>query len=966
MLKKQNVVYCAAILRTNRNNISLMKNRFLPFFLIAFVFAGVGYFINTYSDSQVYIPVKQRVELAQKGINGAVEHMGSIRNNQNTGMVDPMDVLKAKQQLDLMSMEKSAQSIINWSEMGPDNWGGRTRAILIDKKDPTYKTIYAGAVSGGLWKSTTAGSSWVKIESIAQNINIASIAQAPNGDIYVGTGEGLYHLTGTGTGGFIGSGIYKSTDGNNFTLLESTIPSPENAATAGWAQVNELAVSPVTNKVFAATGAGLRVSSDGGATWINPIYVTGTIANNSRSTDVDVAPDGVILAVVGNECFRSDNGDDGSFVALSGSGATQLPVGGTIGRLEVAIAPSNSNYMYASAAKVNGEIHNIYRSTDKGNTWEVIGPGGSILFSPFRNQGTYNNTIVVFPDNPEEIILGGIDLWHWSINSSWEQRSFWAAPIFSPFYLHADHHKYVFHPTDPNVIYFGTDGGVHRSLDRAQTFHTLIKNYNVTQFYAINYGPKGDVIGGTQDNGTLYIDLMGNTPMTGIKVRGGDGGYCAISQLIPEYAFSSIYFGDVRRTINIYDQDQWMRFKPSQAAGFVTPIQLWESNYNTLSVDSVIFVADTNYYAGEQIAIRSRIPRQFNYHTLASNIVKGDTVKVQDRYAGILFYAGSNGNLYINKYALDFSISEATATALWHNISTGISNNAPTLEVSKDGNTVFIGGANGRVWMVSGISKINYSYTSSNTGVVNDLLTKREVLNIPGRAVTSIAIDPRNADHVIVTFGNYGNTNYVYRSTNATQENPVFTPVQGNLPAMPVYASLIEMHNPNYVLLGTEFGVFETQDIAADPVVWTEANNGMPRVPAFMIKQQTHNFSEVINYGAIYVGTHGRGIFRSDKFVSVPETNKPITQAKVQPQVKVFPNPVNGVTNFEFNIASQANVIVEIYNVRGQMVETMNLGMLQAGRNQVQFDASTLLKGNYFIRVKANQQHINGRFIVVK
>ncbi len=947
-----------------------MKSRFLPFLLIALVFTGAGYYINTNSIDQAYLPVEKRQEIAKQGINGAAEYMAEIRNNQVTGIADPSDVLKAKSQVMEMTSGKSANAELSWVEMGPDNIGGRTRSIIVDNQDPTYKTLIIGSVSGGLWKSETAGTSWIKIEGFSENLAVSAMAQASNGDIYVGTGEGLYHFDGTGTGGFIGNGLYKSTDGVNFTSISSTVPETSNNQSMGWAQINELAISPVSGKVFASTGKGLRVSNDGGNTWYNPIVFSGTSSPNEQiSTDVNIALDGTILAVVGNDCYLSTTGEDGSFTCLSGSGAGMLPDGSMISRLEVAIAPSNSNYMYAAAAAKDGKLYNVYRSTDKGTSWEIIAPGGSPFFEPFSGQGSYNNTLAVFPDNENEIILGGIDLYHWSTTSSWEKRSFWSFNPTSPNYVHADHHKYVFHPSNPSIFYLGTDGGISRSEDRAQTFVTFNKNYNVTQFYSVNFSKTGKVIGGTQDNGTIYISQEGNSVLAGSRILGGDGGYCAISHLNPDVFFSTIYNGATYRTFDYTNQEMWTSFKPGPAAKFVTPIQLWESANNTQTVDSVYFVAeDQSYNGSELVNVKSSIPNYTFPYTIPYPLAQGDSVQVQDPITSVLYYGAVSGDLYMNKKALDGSLPAATLGTYWVRLTTGTNwGQISTFAISNDGNTAIIGCQEGKLFRMTGLNKINNTITQSNYTEANNLLSKKELVSYPDRYVTSISIDPNDANRVIATLGNYGNTEYVYFSENALSDNPTFTSVQGNLPAMPVYSSLIEMNNPNYVIIGTEYGLFSTEDITANPVVWQSANNGMYNVPVLMIKQQTMSYIDgVTNYGSIYIATHGRGIFRSDAFVSVPETINPSEVLKQQNTVKVFPNPVSSSTNLEFNLKSRSNVEIEVYNLSGQIVKSVKLGNCNEGINNTMIDASNLIKGNYIIRIKAGNQNIVGRFVVVR
>jgi len=938
-----------------------MKRRFLPFLLITLAVAGGGYYYYASTHKQQYVPINERQELAQ-GIHGAVAYMSAMRNNQITHSIDIKDVLKARQQVNIIAKNGGKLDGLTWVEMGPDNIGGRTRALIFDNRDNTHNTLYAGGVAGGLWKSNNGGSSWVRVPSLNQNIAISAMTQASNGDIYVGTGEGLYHFSGQGTGGFIGGGVYKSTDGNNFSLLESTIPNPENSANSAWVEVNEMASCPVSGRIYASTNKGLMMTEDGGATWQNPVMHNGN-AVNSVSTDVIVTATGRVIASVSNECWISPNGDVGSFVKKSGYAAGQLPLGTAIGRLELAYAPSNPQILYASTAKGSGYLHNIYRSEDGGDTWFVVGPGGSENFQPFRNQGTYNNTIMVFPDNENEIVLGGIDLWKYVYDFGWEQKTFWNANHFSNYYVHADQHKYVFHPSNPNIFYHGTDGGISRTYDRGETFQTVNKNYNITQFYSLAIGPKGDIAGGTQDNGSLYISLNGNTPMAASKMSGGDGGCAELSTINPHVLFTSVYNGVIYRFSDKTNENTVTVFHNPGSSGnqypFVTTYRLWENHNDPFSKDTIIFKATKHYSSGEVLTITSKnnAPVTFNY-TLEQDMEDGDSVIIIDPIQSKLVVGGTNF-IKFTRTPLNFTTDIPT----YYTINVAGAGLVTKIEFTKDGNAVYFGTDEGKVFRVSDLNNL---FGVVQPSQVSDLVTIKEVYSASGRYVTSIALDPNNPDHMIVTLGNYGNNSYVYRCVNLTSENPVFTSVQGNLPAMPVYSSLIEMHNSNYVIIGTEEGVFSTNNIGATNVEWTMENTGMDRVPVLMIRQQTKNLPEIANFGSIYIATHGRGIFRSDRFVGIPENESPSASMNENSLVKIFPNPVTSTTNFEFNLKANSNVVIEVYNLSGQIVKSVNVMSCQAGMNTVLFDATTLSKGNYIVRMKAGKQNILGRFVVVK
>ena len=162
--------------------------------------------------------------------------------------------------------------------------------------------------------------------------------------------------------------------------------------------------------------------------------------------------------------------------------------------------------------------------------------------------------LAVHPTNPDKVYVGGLDLWKWEKGSNWEKLTQWFYSYYPTFtnYLHADQHTMVFNPNNPDVLYVGNDGGVFRSEDGGSSFRPMNKGYNVTQFYALGFSPHGEVIGGTQDNGTQMMGwkpeysnsgiTQGATPQSGMKVKGGDGGFAEMSRINPDIMFVESQF----------------------------------------------------------------------------------------------------------------------------------------------------------------------------------------------------------------------------------------------------------------------------------------------------------------------------------------------------------------------------------------------------------------------------------------
>ncbi len=1032
-----------------------MKTKHLLLSIAVLTTAVLFVIISFNKDITKQNKTNKAIEHSQKKeIKGAVEWLNNRRNNLITGTIDPRDILKAREQVKALRMLKNKSSLnLQWDEMGPDNVGGRTRAILVDRDNPNL--IFAGSVSGGLWKSATGGTSWIHVTDNSDffaNLAVVSICQAVNGDIYFGTGEGMYYQSGTGSGGLIGQGMWKSTDhGETFTRLTSTIPTVLNENNVKWAIVNKLDADPVDpNKIYAATNEGLMVTYDGGNTWKNPILNIAGGELTSEASVVKVASDGAVIASVGIKAYISATGDtlrtitgiddDGNGYAkittasshnyfvgqnitiagisgyngihtvtsiVSGNifvsdftfttnetgyistfvnhpGSPGSPPSLTARRLEFAFAPSDPNYIYCQAAISVNTV--VYQSTDKGKTWTVILEGGIYGISDengiLGTQGTFDNVIAVFPDNKEKIICGGQRaLWTWAADDMWKQVSSMDVSVLNPMYVHVDFHEIVFHPDYQTVdtlygnrtLYIGCDGGVFRSTNGTYSFQCLNKNYNTTQFYSVAYSATGTISGGTQDNGSQYIDFKGNTEQYSIHVTSGDGGYSELPVLNPELLFTTVYYGVLYRTdLTNYSVEQLGGWGGS----FVTPIVMWESFNDTLSTDSVTFFADTTfagedsedtitiYYPEDAIYATSGIYSRPIQHILTDTLHIGDSVKVQDIYQSALF-VGVTGGVRFSRDALELS-----KTPDWSliNIPSGY---VETMALSKDGNYLYVANSSGLLYLCS-----NVLYSRDGA----DDIEVQKIATFSGRTITGIAVDPEVANNVVVTLGNYGSySNYVYYSTNAatttyTSTSKNFTAKQGNLPQMPVYSAIINWKDSRQVIVGTEYGVYATADITVhdSSVVWTDENSpGMANVATFMIRQQTFENTwknGVTNHGYIYIGTHGRGIFKSETFkgpaAPVFIAESPVAISKTLEYVNIFPNPVHNTANVSYELAKNADVELKIYNIQGKLVKSLIFSEQQAGKRKYSFNTNDFNAGTYIINVIAGNKKAAARFIV--
>lgn len=434
---------------------------------------------------------------------------------------------------------KTAISGLNWYERGPNNIGGRTRALMFDPNDAAKKRVFAGGVGGGLWYNndiTSSVSSWTKIDDFWANIAIGSIAYDPSNTqiIYVGTGEGW-----SSSDALQGAGIYKTTNGGTTWNL---IPSTTGAATyANNFKYTQKIVVNSFGEVFAGTQTGILKSTDGGANW------SVSLAGTNFVSDLEIGTDGVIYAAFGK------GASSGRIYKSTDRGVnwTDISPDYTQQRVEIALAPSTSGatqviYAMADASPSANSPAWIKKSTNAGTTWTNL-TNTAIL----GGQGWYDMILAVHPTNSDLVIAGGN-----VIGRTIDGGTTWTLQAYGT--PHPDQHAVIFRQSGStyNEVIIGNDGGViyspdyGNSADVSPSFSTRNTGYNVTQFYGIsmkNIAGDGYIVGGTQDNNTLRITSAENVIGSGTNVNGGDGITSFVDQDDPTIALVSAQYGSYRK-----------------------------------------------------------------------------------------------------------------------------------------------------------------------------------------------------------------------------------------------------------------------------------------------------------------------------------------------------------------------------------------------------------------------------------
>ncbi len=378
--------------------------------------------------------------------------------------------------------------------IGPAGMSGRITAIDVVVSNPDI--MYAGAASGGVWKTTSGGITWEALfdEQTTLSIGAIAIQQDNPSVVWVGTGEGNPRNSLNG-----GYGIYRSLDaGKTWTMmgLEKTrnihriVIDPKNP--------NTVYVGAIGSPWGEHPERGVFKTTDGGQTWTKSLFVDNKTGCAELVMD-PVNPNKLIASMWQHRRTPWDftSGGPGSGMYITHDGGTTwtkktdkdgLPEG-ELGRMGLAIARSNPDIIYAL---IESKKNALYKSTDGGFKWRKINDKGEIGNRPF-----YYFEIYVDPLNENRIysIFSVVNI------SEDGGESFHQFLPYSG--VHPDHHAWWIHPTDPSLIVEGNDGGLNISYDRGKTWR-FVENIPVAQPYhvAVDMEQPYHVYGGMQDNGS--------------------------------------------------------------------------------------------------------------------------------------------------------------------------------------------------------------------------------------------------------------------------------------------------------------------------------------------------------------------------------------------------------------------------------------------------------------------------------
>jgi hypothetical protein len=460
----------------------------------------------------------------------------------------------------------------------------------------------------------------------------------------------------------------------------------------------------------------------------------------------------------------------------------------------------------------------------------------------------------------------------------------------------------------------------------------------------------------------------------------GDGFTTAMSHYFPNVMFGTSQYSYVDRSDDggggfqkFIDELESATLTAGENLGpFYSSIRFFETINDPNSPDTIFGVspnAGDTLNPGDTLWYESNTQAYPLYTIMTSQADSSDNFDLPDPVQ-CMMVANVWAGVYVTRQALDFSVNpdwwqilgDTSAGGNWSGQS------ALSFEWTKDGQSLYVGTYSGSVFRVDGFGG---AYTEA-TGDINDtscVLTAVQIRPSGGGVVSGISVAKNDNGHVIISTGGFGG-NHVFESFNADvagNGTNAFTSIQGNLPNIPAYSCLMDVNNEDMLVVGTEYGVYSSDD---GGTTWFDQNATMDRVPVFHITQQTHDWGDGLttNAGVIYLGTHGRGAWKSDDLTTARpiEGIEPLTGTEFITSVNVYPNPMtnNGIVEFELN--DRSDVLVNIFDLNGRLLQTMNYQDMASGLQKVEIDASRLASGTYFVSFETANQRDVAKFVVNK
>ncbi len=735
---------------------------------------------------------------------------------------------------------------LRWRNIGPAVTSGRVIAFAVDPKDRAK--YYVAVASGGVWKTTNAGTTWNPIFDNEGSYSIGAIAIDPNNPstVWVGTGE----RNSQRSVGY-GDGVYRSDDGGK---------SWRNVGLKKSEHIGRIAIDPRDSNVVyvAAQGPlwssggerGLYKTTDGGKTW--KAVIAGT--EHTGATDVAISPSNpdILFAATWQRrrhFYTLINGGPESAIYKSvdaGATWTKLRSGlpqGDLGRIGLAISPADNSVIYATV-EASGNLSGIFRSADRGATWEKT--------SSNIAQGMYYGQIAADPKLVDRIYIPNV-IFQVSDDGGRTQR-----PLGERL-KHVDNHAIWVDPANTNYLLVGCDGGIYESFDKGSNwkFHS---NLPIAQFYDVatdNDKPFYNVFGGTQDNGSVggpsrTRSTAGIVNSDWFVTNGGDGFHSRVDPKDPNTIYAESQNGGLVR----FDKRTGERVA-------IAPIEGKDMESQRFNWDAPFVISPFSskriYFAG---------------HKLFRSDNRGDDWK------GISPDLTSR----LDRNTLPVMGKIWGPDAVGKNQSTALYGNASALaESTKKDGLIFVGTDDGLIQITE-----------------NGGNTWRKIEKFPGvpdhSYVSRILPSSHNAAIVYAVFNNHQNGDFLPYLLKSTDTGATWTSIRGNLPERgSLHAVAEDPTQANMLFAGSDFGLFFSVDGGAK---WIQMKGGLPTIAVRDIAIQNREHDLVI-------ATFGRGFYVLDDYTPLHKvSNDTLAQASQLFPIKDAPMYIRSSSTFSNSLGA--------------------------------------------------------------
>ncbi len=465
--------------------------------------------------------------------------------DENGNLVSPLKIWQELNAFEKLQSKTAAKTTAtdqsNWTFQGPRQSPGGGKGLgrinIVGFHPTDSNTFWIGSAGGGAWKTADGGLTWAPVNDHLPVLGVSDIDFNPlnPNTVYLCTGD-------RDASDNFSVGVLKSYDGG--ATWDTT---GLKWSTSDTRLTNSLVINEVdTNSLTLAASNGIYKSYDGGTTW------TLVLGGNFKQLVAHPADTAVIYAAgysTGTyQVYRSADG-----------GATWTATSNFPSNTRVAIAVTKANpaIVKAIVAKLDYGLEGIYNSTDTGKTFTKIFDDGTncstniLANTPNANQcggqGWYDLAIAISPNDENEVVVGGVNTWYSSTGgASWAIASQWNTTLPGIQSVHADKHYQVYSPVMANTLFECNDGGIYKTNRPTSLWNDITNGLGITQFYRNAVTNMASfIVGGAQDNGSKKMDNGAATELTG-----GDGMDCQVDYSNPKIIYTSIQYGELRRSLN--------------------------------------------------------------------------------------------------------------------------------------------------------------------------------------------------------------------------------------------------------------------------------------------------------------------------------------------------------------------------------------------------------------------------------